>query len=111
MGSALYAIEVPPRGGNTSFAHMDAAYAALDEDAQSRLMGLTCIHDASRNSAGALRRGFRDVSDARETVGARHSIVRTHPVTGIREFCARIRAFGISHVGPWRRISSDARSE
>ncbi|HVC61441.1 MAG TPA: TauD/TfdA family dioxygenase [Acetobacteraceae bacterium] len=82
MASALYAIEVPPDGGDTSFANMYAAYAALNPATRERIAGLTCIHDASRNSVGELRRGFADIADPRQTVGARHPLVRTHPVTG-----------------------------
>jgi taurine dioxygenase len=81
MASVLYGIEVPPEGGNTSFANMYAAFDTLDAATKRRIAGLVCIHDASRNSAGELRRGFADVADPSETVGARHPIVRTHPVT------------------------------
>ena len=82
MASLLYAIEVPPQGGNTGFASMYAAYDALDAATRARLNGLTCVHDASRNSVRELRRGFAETSDPSQTVGARHPIVRTHPVTG-----------------------------
>jgi taurine dioxygenase len=82
MASVLYGIEVPPSGGDTSFANMYAAYQTLDAATQQRIVGLTCIHDASRNSVGELRRGFADITDPSQTVGARHPIVRTHPVTG-----------------------------
>lgn len=82
MASVLYGIEVPPSGGDTSFANMYAAYETLDAATQRQLAGLTCIHDASRNSVGELRRGFADIADPTQTVGARHPIVRTHPVTG-----------------------------
>ncbi|HTB45018.1 MAG TPA: TauD/TfdA family dioxygenase [Acetobacteraceae bacterium] len=81
MASALYAIEVPPTGGNTSFSNMYAAYETLDAATRQRVDGFTCIHDASRNSVGELRRGFADITDPRQTVGARHPLVRTHPVT------------------------------
>ena len=40
------------------------------------------MHDASRNSAGLLRKGYKEVTDVRETVGARHPLVRTEPKTG-----------------------------
>lgn len=80
--SVLYAIEVPPSGGNTGFANMYRAYETLSADMRARIDGKVCIHDASRNSAGELRRGFEDVTDARKTVGARHPLVRTHPATG-----------------------------
>jgi taurine dioxygenase len=81
MASVLYGIEVPPEGGNTSFGNMYAAYDMLDAATKQRIAGLICIHDASRNSVGELRRGFVEVSDPSQTVGARHPIVRTHPVT------------------------------
>ncbi len=40
------------------------------------------VHDASRNSAGLLRKGYKEVSDVRETKGARHPLVRTDSETG-----------------------------
>jgi taurine dioxygenase len=82
IASVLYGIEVPPVGGNTSFANMYAAYEQLDAATKQRIAGLTCIHDASRNSVGELRRGFEEVTDPRQTKGAVHPIVRTHPMTG-----------------------------
>ncbi|MBY4897133.1 TauD/TfdA family dioxygenase [Cupriavidus sp. AU9028] len=83
-GSALYAVEVPPSGGNTHFANMYAAYESLPAELKSLALTLECIHDASRNSAGELRVGFEDNIDPRRTVGARHPVVRKHPETGRR---------------------------
>lgn len=80
--SILYAIEIPPAGGDTWFCDMYAAYERLPADLKSRIAGLKCVHDASRNSAGMLRKGWKEVTDPRETIGALHPIVRTHPVTG-----------------------------
>ncbi|MGE0221816.1 MAG: TauD/TfdA dioxygenase family protein [Acetobacteraceae bacterium] len=80
--SALYALEVPPTGGNTSFAGMTAAYETLDHALKQRIAGLTCIHDSSRNSVGELRMGFTEVSDPSQCPGARHPLVIAHPVTG-----------------------------
>ena len=81
MASVLYGMEVPPTGGDTWFANMYAAYETLDDATKQRLEGLACIHDASRNSVGELRRGFADIIDPSHAVGARHPLVRTHPVT------------------------------
>ncbi|MGY8525327.1 TauD/TfdA dioxygenase family protein [Paracidovorax citrulli] len=81
-GSALYAVEVPPQGGNTQFANMVAAFETLPPELKTMALALECIHDASRNSAGELRFGFEEITDPRRTVGARHPVVRTHPVTG-----------------------------
>jgi taurine dioxygenase len=80
--SALYALEVPQSGGDTGFSNMYRAYETLPMALRERIDGLTCRHDASRNSAGELRRGFVDAADPSGTVGAEHPIVRTHPVTG-----------------------------
>lgn len=79
--SVLFSIEIPPVGGDTYFTSMYAAYDALPRDLRERVPSLQCVHDASRNSAGELRKGFKDISDPRETVGAWHPLVRTHPVT------------------------------
>ena len=81
--AVLYAIEVPPDGGgNTYFADMFAAHDALPAALKSAIEGKVAIHDASRNSAGQLRKGYKEVSDVREAQGARHPLVRTHPETG-----------------------------
>jgi len=81
IGSALYALEVPPAGGDTGFANMYMAYDTLPEELRQRIEGRLCRHDSSRNSAGELRRGYTDVTDPRQASGAEHPIVRTHPVT------------------------------
>jgi len=81
--AVLYALEVPGSGGgNTYFADMFAAYDALPTALKHRIEGKVAVHDASRNSAGLLRKGFKEVSDVRDTLGARHPLVRTEPGTG-----------------------------
>ncbi len=82
MASALYSLEVPPSGGDTGFCNMYLALETLPADLRRAIDGRICIHDASRNSAGELRRGFVDAPDASQTVGAEHPLVRTHPATG-----------------------------
>jgi len=80
----LHALEVPPpeAGGNTHFANMFMAYEALPADLKKAAGGKVAVHDASRNSAGMLRKGYREITDVRETVGAHHPLVRTDPRTG-----------------------------
>lgn len=80
--SALYSLEVPPAGGDTGFTNMYLAYETLPGDLRRQVEGRLCRHDASRNSAGELRRSFVDAPDPSQTVGAEHPIVRIHPVTG-----------------------------
>jgi taurine dioxygenase len=82
--SFLFSIEVPASGGDTGFSNMAAAYDALSPDMKARIEGLRCKHDASRNSAGELRRGHPEVSDPRDAPGAVHPIAIRHPVTGRR---------------------------
>jgi taurine dioxygenase len=80
----LHALEVPPpeAGGNTYFANMFAAYETLPAELKKAVEGKTAVHDASRNSAGMLRKGFKEVSDVSQTKGAHHPLVRTDPATG-----------------------------
>lgn len=78
----LHALEVPESGGNTYFADMFAAYATLPADLKKAAAGRIAVHDASTNSAGLLRKGYKPVTDVREVVGARHPLVRTDPKSG-----------------------------
>jgi len=81
--AVLYALEIPDSGaGDTWFADMFAAYEALSAETKSELAGKFAVHDASRNSAGMLRKGYTEVTDVRETRGARHPLVRTDARTG-----------------------------
>ena len=67
MLTTLYAVELPPAGGDTEFANMAQAYAALPEEMRRRIAGL--------------RVAFRPAFDgARPAVD--HPLVRTHPDTG-----------------------------
>src|SRR5262245_47968617 len=81
--AVLYSLEVPRNGGgNTYFADMFAAFEALPVAMKGAIEAKVAIHDASRNSAGMLRKGYKEVTDVRETVGARHPLVRTDPKSG-----------------------------
>ncbi len=67
--SLLYALEVPPVGGDTLFADQVAALAALPADVRDRLDGLTAVH------------AYPDMEETPETAAV-HPVVRAHPVTG-----------------------------
>jgi taurine dioxygenase len=81
-GACLFSKEVPPSGGDTHFANMYMAYDSLSDELKQRIQHLSCVHDASRNSAGELRLGFTDNTDPTQTVGAVHPLVTTQPQTG-----------------------------
>src|ERR1700680_1496616 len=75
--AVLYALEIPLEGGgDTYFADMVSAYDGLPQDLKREIEGKLAIHDASRNSAGLLRKGYAEMDDIRKTVGARHPLVR-----------------------------------
>lgn len=78
----LHSLEVPPTGGNTYFANQYLAYDTLPDELKKTFDGRLVIHDETYNSAGQLRKGFKEVADPRDAPGARHPIFRTHPVTG-----------------------------
>jgi taurine dioxygenase len=78
----LHSLEIPPTGGNTHFANMFKAYETLPPALKEAAAGKIAVHDASTNSAGILRKGYKTVTEVREVVGAHHPLVRTEPHTG-----------------------------
>jgi taurine dioxygenase len=84
MASMLYALEIPPDGGNTGFCNMYKGYAALPEALKRRIAGLKIKHDGTYNSGGYLRAGVTASDDPRTSPGAIHPLVCTHPDSGRR---------------------------
>lgn len=85
MGSVLYAVEVPPVGGDTLFANMYLAYESLSETLRSLLEDLRGVNSAEKPDAAVTRVNRiadkpRDAADIVTT--SAHPIVRTHPETG-----------------------------
>lgn len=84
----LYALDVPPRGGDTLFANMTAAYAALSPGMQKLLDGLRAVFTASKvhGAAGLYKNADHPMNmkkdGARESARFLHPVVRTHPETG-----------------------------
>ena len=79
MGSILYIKKCPPRGGDTLFASMYAAYEALSDRMKTYLDGLTAIHDGEHYRGQYANYG---IADKPSYPRAEHPVVRTHPVTG-----------------------------
>ena len=82
MAAILYALEVPPSGGDTYWANMVLAYEKLPANLKKRIEGRKAVHDATYNSAGFMRKGYQEVTDPRKAPGAQHALIRTHPETG-----------------------------
>jgi taurine dioxygenase len=82
--SMLYALEIPPHGGNTSFCCMYSIYEALPCALKARIEDLKIKHDGTYNSGGYVRQGVTVSDDPRLSPGALHPLVCTHPDTGRR---------------------------
>ena len=82
--SVLYALEVPPRGGDTGFVNMYSAYEALPDTLKARLTGLRVKHDGTYNSGGYVRYGVIATDDPIAAPGVLHPLVCTHPESGRR---------------------------
>ena len=87
MGSVLYAIDVPPYGGDTLFANQYAAYEALSPGMKRMLEGLTALHSA-RGPFGPQGRSKNNWKNMQVETSERayeeteHPVIRTHPETG-----------------------------
>src|SRR4051812_2015243 len=101
--SLLSARVVNPKGGNTEFADMRAAYDALDDETKAEIEDMICEHSLM-TSRGAL--GFLDFSDEEKAMfkPVLQRLVRTHPVHG------RKSLYLSSHAGAIRGMTvPDAR--
>lgn len=77
VACALFAVEVPPSGGNTHFLSVAAARAQLPADIEQDLAGKKLWHDRRYTSAGTLRR-----KDEAEKPTVSHPMVVDDPVSG-----------------------------
>jgi len=81
--SMLYALEIPPRGGDTWFRGMKAALASMPPALVERIRPLNIKHDGTYDSGGSVRRGLAPSDDPRTSAGTAHPIVIEHPVSGV----------------------------
>ncbi len=85
MGTMLYALELPPVGGDTLFANQYLAYETLSDGMKALLDGLVAVNtsdkaDVARTRVDAIKaRGTESVGQA---LAGTHPAVRTHPETG-----------------------------
>ncbi len=86
MGAILYALEVPPYGGDTLFANQYLAYESLSDGMKAMLEGLRVVHSDIRVAGPAAGLNARRSIKVREDSNWRpteslHPVVRTHPET------------------------------
>ena len=81
MMTALYAVELPPQGGDTEFANTAMAYAELPDDIKHRIAGLRVVFYWG---ASAYKSGASPPAELgpRSQPPVDHPLVRTHPETG-----------------------------
>jgi taurine dioxygenase len=114
QATMLYAVEVPPMGGDTLFADATRAFEDLSPAFQAMLEGLTGVYTPKMvHGQGG---GYRDVS-AKAQLGdayggnsefaeseVLHPIIRTHPETGRKSiYCSRPHTH---RVDGWTRAES-----
>ena len=85
MATVLRSVIVPPRGGDTLWSSMTAAYDALSAPLQGFLEGLIAVHDFAHGFKESLvepggRERFTTAIATYPPV--RHPVIRTHPETG-----------------------------
>jgi taurine dioxygenase len=83
MGSMLYALEIPPYGGDTLFANQYLAYETLSEGLKQTLAGLVGINSSTKADASRTREDrLREAGAEMKVLVGEHPVVRTHPETG-----------------------------
>jgi len=85
-GAALYALELPPEGGETFWVDLRAAYAGLPRQLRAKIAGKRGVFDYTKRLAGYGREADQQISEEarRQTPPVTHALVRAHPETGER---------------------------
>lgn len=74
--TALYAVQLPESGGDTSFANMQLAFARLPDADRAKLIGLRTVNKIEDH-------GYVSDEDRQRFGGLQlHPLIRTHPETG-----------------------------
>jgi taurine dioxygenase len=93
MGSMLYALEVPPHGGDTLFANQYLAYETLSAPLRAFLDGLTAISTSAKADISKTREDMISKAGGAAQASdffAEHPVVRTHPETGRRSLYVNV---------------------
>ena len=108
MGTVLKAVTIPPKGGDTLWSSMTAAYNGLSFPMQKFLQGLTAVHDFSYGFKESLAEpgGKERLADAvAANPPVRHPVIRTHPETGKKVIF--VNALFTTHIEGLRPAESD----
>jgi taurine dioxygenase len=104
MGSMLYALEVPPHGGDTLFANQYLAYETLSEPLRAFLDGLIAVNTSVKADVSKTREDVIRSSGGTQdhNFAAEHPAVRTHPETGRRALYVNV-----AHTSQFKGMSEE----
>ena len=80
--TVLHAVRLPDAGGDTQYANMAAAYAALPSATRERLAPLMGIHVYQSSHSARQLMGLNETDKERVPNAVLHPLVRTHPESG-----------------------------
>jgi len=105
MASMLYAVEIPPYGGDTLFANQYLAFEALSSGLQQMLATLRGVNTSTKADVTRSREDrLRAAGVESKALTASHPVVRTHPETGRRALY--INAGHTAHFEGWTEAES-----
>jgi taurine dioxygenase len=100
LGTVLYAVEVPPYGGDTLFANQYLAYETLSEGLKKTLAGLVGVNTSAKAEISRTREDrLREAGVELKVLVATHPVARTHPETGRQALY--INAAHTTHFQGW----------
>ena len=103
MASMLYAIEIPPYGGDTLFANQYLAYETLSDAYRKLLDGLIGVNSSLKADASRTREDrLRAAGLESKVLVGEHPVVRTHPETGRKALFVNI-----GHTTHFKGLSED----
>ena len=105
MASLLYAIEIPPYGGDTLFSNQYMAYETLSDGLKKTLSELVAVNTSSKPEVSMTREDrMREAGMELNILSASHPAVRTHPETGSKSLF--VNKAHTTHFKDWTESES-----
>ena len=105
MASMLYAIEIPPYGGDTLFSNQYMAYETLSDGLKKTLSELVAVNTSSKPEVSMTREDrMREAGMELNILSASHPAVRTHPETGSKALY--LNRAHTTHFKDWTELES-----
>ena len=105
MASMLYAIEIPPYGGDTLFSNQYMAYETLSDGLKKTLSELVAVNTSSKPEVSMTREDrMREAGMELNILSASHPAVRTHPETVSKALY--VNKAHTTHFKDWTELES-----